>query len=296
MRWYALKRAAALIRAQPGSFLLNVALSALALVVPLFLATLAYAIAPWAGRLEAGPELNVFIALGTQPDEIQKLRSKLGALSGVQSVRLIPRDEAYADLVRRAGLTPDASARANPLPDVLVTRFSASVDPDTVERFAESIRSFALVDAVRLDVEWHRRANAVAKAAGIVLIIVASLSLLLVGLVLVAAARVQAESRREESAVLLLAGARPSFVVRPYAYAGALTLGFGAALAVGLATAAMALVEPRIAAIAVAFGQEFRLTPPPFWTPAVLLGLVTVGGYLAAAVGARAALKRSDRL
>jgi len=104
---------------------------------------------------------------------------------------------------------------------------------------------------------------------------------------------VQAESRHDESTVLLLAGARPSFIVRPYAYAGALTLGLGAALAIGLATAAMALVEPRIAAIATVYGQEFRLEAPPVWVPAALLLAVAVGGFLAAAVGARAALARA---
>jgi cell division transport system permease protein len=285
-----------LIHAQPGSFLLNVALSALALVVPLFLATLAYAVAPWTAHLDAGPELSVFVALGTRPDSVEKLQSKLAVLPGARDVRLIPRDEAYAELARRAGLAPGTAPRANPLPDVLVARFEATTDPDAVERSAESIRSWPLVDSVRLDLEWHRRATALVKGAGAVLIIVAGLSLLLVGLVLVAAARVQAESRYEETAVLLLAGARPSFLVRPYAYAGAITLGLGATLAVGLATAAMALVEPRIAAVAAAFGQEFRLAPPPFWLPLVLVGAVTVGGYVAASVGAHAALAYGNRM
>lgn len=293
-RWFAAQRAAALIRDQPGGFLLNVALSALALVVPLLLAAIVHAIAPWTARLlQAGPELSVFVALGTPSGDVENLRLRLAATPGIVDVRLIPRDEAYADLSRRAGLAPGGASRANPLPDVLVARFGATTDPDSLDRSAEAIRSWPRVDTVRLDIEWYRRAAAIAKAAGVVLAIVVGLSLVLIGLALVAAARVQAESRRAESAVLLLAGARTSFIVRPYAYAGALTLGLGAALAIGLATAAMALVEPRIAAIAAAYGQDFRLVSPPVWVPLAVLLAVTVSGLLAAGVGARLALARA---
>ncbi len=78
-----------------------------------------------------------------------------------------------------------------------------------------------------------------------VLAVVAGLTLLLIALVLVAAVRVQAESRREETAVLQLAGAQTSFIVRPYAYAGAMTLGLGAALAFAIAVGGALIVEPR---------------------------------------------------
>jgi cell division transport system permease protein len=292
-RRYAAVRAAALIRDQPGSFLLNVALAALALVVPLFLGALVNASAPLAARLQAGPELNVFVTPGTPSGDVENLQTRLAATAGVVGVRLIPRDQAFAELIRRAGLPAATSTRANPLPDVLVARFGGTVEADAIEQSAAAIRGWARVDSVRLDLEWYRRAAAIAKAAGLVLAIVAGLSLALIALALVAAARGQAVSRQAESSVLLLAGARPSFIVRPYAYAGAITLGLGAALAMGAATAALALVEPRVAAVAAAYGQPFRLETPPLWVPAVLLLGVAAGGFVAAAVGARAALART---
>jgi cell division transport system permease protein len=293
-RWFALKRAAALIQGQPGNFLLNVTLAGAALAVPLFLAILAYALAPWTTRIEAGPELNVFVALATTPSDLEQMRTKLAAVDGVTGVRLIARDQAFAELSRRSGVASGAAPRTNPLPDVLVARFAAKVGPEVVERSAASVRTWAGVDSVRLDIEWFRRASALARAAGIILVVVAGLTLALIALVLVAAVRLQAESRRDETAVLHLAGARNSFIVRPYAYAGALTLGLGAALGLAIAVGGTLIVEPRIAALAAAFGQEFRLTMPPAWLAAAIVPAAIVLGLAAAGIGARTAISSSS--
>jgi cell division protein FtsX len=293
-RWFALKRAVALVQGQPGSFLLNVTLAGTALAVPLFLAILAYALAPWTARIEAGPELNIFVAVGTSTGDLEQMRLKLAAIDGVTGVRLIGRDQAYAELSRRSGLASGATPRSNPLPDVLVARFAAKVGPEVVERAAVSVRDWTGVDSVRLDIEWFRRASALARAAGLVLVVVAGLTLALIALVLVAAVRLQAESRRDETAVLHLTGARSSFIVRPYAYAGALTLGLGAALGLAIAVCGTLLVEPRITALAAAFGQEFRLTLPPAWLAAVIIPAGVLIGLAAAGIGARAAVSRSS--
>ena len=292
-RWFALKRAAALIQGRPGSFLLNVTLAATALAVPLFLVILAYALAPWAARIEAGPEVNVFVAPGTSAGDLEQMRVKLAAVDGVTGVRLIARDQAFAELSRRSGLATGTALRTNPLPDVLVARFAAQVAPEMVERTAASVRTWAGVDAVRLDIEWFRRASALARVAGLIITVVTGLTLALIALVLVAAVRLQAESRRDETAVLQLAGARTSFIVRPYAYAGALTLALGAALGLAIAVGGALLVEPRIAAAAAVFGQDFRLNLPLPRLAAAIIPVAAVLGLVAAGLGARAAITGS---
>jgi cell division transport system permease protein len=123
-----------------------------------------------------------------------------------------------------------------------------------------------------------------------VLAVVGGLTLVLIALVLVAAVRVQAESRREETAVLQLAGARSSFIVRPYAYAGAMTLGLGAALALAIAAGGTMIVERRVAALAATFGQDFRVAMPPAWLPAAIVLSAAALGLAAAAIAARAAV------
>ncbi len=233
-RWFALKRAAALIRGQPGGFLLNVALVAVALAVPLFMAVIAYTMAPSVTRIQAGPELNVFVALGTSPE-----RCRADATEADRRRRRCRRapDRAGSGLCRtepplrtrtRRGTARESAAGRTGGPfrgdDRPGTRLS--VWPLLSEPGRESTRSGWTSNG--FDAPQRLRGRQV-----MVLAVVAGLTLVLIALVLVAAVRVQAESRRDETAVLQLAGAPTSFIVRPYAYAGALTLGLGAALRAG---------------------------------------------------------------
>jgi cell division transport system permease protein len=282
-RLYAVQRMATLVARRPGSFLLSVVLCAAALAVPLFLVALAHSAAPWKPRLSAGPELSVFVAIGTLARDVEAMKAKLAAFESVAEVRLIPRDEAFNEISKRAGLPSSATeARANPLPDVLAVRFATVVEPALVERAAASIRRWPAVDTVRVDLEWYRRIAAVARAALSVLAVVGGLTLILVVLVLAAAVRSQAAARREETDVLQMVGAQTSFIVRPYAYAGGLTLGLGAALSVALVAAGIALIGPSLAALAVAYGQTFHWARVPLWFPA---GFVVIAGLVGVATG-----------
>ncbi len=292
-RLYAVQRTAALVARRPGAFLLSVVLCAAALAVPLFLSALAHSAAPWQSRLKAGPELNVFVTIGTAARDVDAMRLKLSAFEGVSEIRLIPRDEAFAELSKRAGLPSSAAeARANPLPDVLAVRFATAVSPAVVERAAASIRGWPGVDAVRVDLEWYRRIGAVARAALAVLAVIGGLTLVLVVLVLAAAVRSQATARRDETEVLRMVGAQASFIVRPYAYAGGLTLALGAALSVAIVAAGIAAVGPTLAALAATYGQTFHWARVPLWFPAAFVGISGIVGMAAGWVGARLAIAR----
>jgi cell division transport system permease protein len=284
-----------LVARRPGAFLLSLVLCAAALAVPLFLVALAHSAAPWKPRLRAGPEISVFVAIGTVAREVEAMKSKLGAFESVAEVRLIPRDEAFRELSKRAGLPLSATeARANPLPDVLAVRFASGVEAALVERAAASIRSWPSVDAVRVDLEWYRRIAAVARAALAVLAVVGGLTLVLVVLVLASAVRSQVAGRREETEVLQMVGAQTSFIVRPYAFAGGLTLGLGAALSVALVAAGIAMVGPSLAALAGAYGQAFHWARIPLWFPAAYVVIAGIVGLAAGWVGARLAICRKE--
>ena len=294
-RLFAMQRMAILVARRPGAFLLSVLLCATALAVPLFLVALAHSAAPWKPRLRAGPELSVFVTIGTATRDVDAMKSKLGASDSVAEVRLIPRDEAFSELSRRAGLeSSKTEARANPLPDVLAVRFATGVEPAVVERAAANIRGWPGVDAVRVDLEWYRRIAVVARAALAVLAVVGGLTLVLLVLVLAAAVRSQAAARREETEVLQMVGAQTSFIVRPYAYAGGLTLGLGAALSVALVAAGIAMVGPSLAAVAAAYGQTFQWERVPLWFPAAYVAIAGVVGLATGWIGARLAIGRDD--
>lgn len=293
-RAYALRRTATIAGERPGTFLLGILLCATGLAIPLLIATLLLTANPWAQRIAAGPEISVFVPLGTARPELEALRGKLSALEGVSDVRLIPRDQALAELSRRAGLAGAADARANPLPDVLVARFGLATPPDRIERAAAAVKGWAHVDAVQSDIAWHRRLAALGRAGVAVLAAVGALALVLILLVLVSAAQSQVRLRREETSVLQLVGARPSFIVRPYAYASALTLGLGAMLALALAVMAIRLIEPRVAALAAVYGQSLDWPSLPLGWAAAFVAAAAVAGWTAGWTGASIAARRSD--
>jgi cell division transport system permease protein len=293
-RSFAVRRTAAIAGARPGTFLLNILLCAAGLAIPLFIAALLHAATPWAQRITAGPEISVFAALGTSRTDLDALKGKLAAIEGVAGVRLIPRDQALAELSRRAGLAGAADTRTNPLPDVLVARFNIRTQPGVVERAATAVKRWTGVDAVQSDIEWHRRLAAIGQALVAVLAAVGALILVLIILVLVTAAQSQVRLRHDETAVLQLVGARPSFIVRPYAYASAVTLGLGAMLSLALAVLAVRLIEPRVAALAAVFGQSLDWPSLPLGFAVAFVAAAAVVGWAAGWVGASNAARRFD--
>jgi cell division transport system permease protein len=293
-RSYAWRRTLALASARPGGFLLGIVLCSFALAIPLLLAALLHSAWPWSARLQAGPEIALFVAPGTAPRELDELKGRLAALDGVTSVRLIPRDQAYAELSKRAGLAATPAMRSNPLPDVLVARFAVATAPDVIERGATATRAWTGVDAVQSGADWHRRLTAMGRAAGRILLVIGALATALIALVLVIAAQGQVQHHSRETALLRRVGARTAFIVRPYAYYGALTLGLGAALSIAAVVGAQWLIGPPIAALAALYDQAWAWPQPPAWVPAALVGASAALGWTAGWLGARFALRQVD--
>src|SRR4030095_7791434 len=126
---------------------------------------------------------------------------------------LIARDEALAELSKRAGLPPSTTdGRANPLPDVLSVRFVTAADPGAVEQVASSVKGWPAVDSVQVKLDWYRRIGAVARAGLAMLAAIGVATLVLIVLVLASAVRSQAGARRDETEVLRLGG-RPARVI-----------------------------------------------------------------------------------
>jgi len=293
-RAYALRRALAMLGQRPGRFLLGLLLATAALALPLLILAMAYTAAPWITRVQAGPELSVFVTPGTGATELDALRARLAASPGVAGVLLIPRDQAYAELMRRSGIAA-AGERANPLPDVLVARFGWIRDPAAIERAAAAARQWPGVDAVQADLQWYRRLIAGGNAIAMPMLALAALTLALVFLALTAAAAAQVELRRDEMDLLTLIGARRAFIVRPYAYAAALTLALAAVLALALATITLATTEPTLAGLAQTSGEPFRWRAVPAWALVLAVLLATLFGGLVGTLTLRRRIGRGHR-
>jgi cell division transport system permease protein len=293
-RAYAVRRAIAMLGHRPGRFLLGLLLATAALTLPLLVIAIGYTAAPWLARAPAGPEVSLFITPSTQPAEVDSISARLLASPGVIAVRLIPRDQAYAELVRRSGIAAAPSERPNPLPDVLVARFAWSQEAAAIERVAAEARQWSGIDAVQADLGWYRRIGAMARASAAPAGALVALCGALVMLALIAAAAAQVEMRRDEVELLTQIGARPSFIVRPYAYAAALTLGLAAVLALALTTIILSLAEPAVTDLAKGAGETFRWRDPRPWAFAAFLVTALALGAAIGWMGAKQHLARHE--
>ena len=279
-RWYALRRALSMAARHPGRFLLGTMLAGAALALPLAAAALAHAAATAWSAMTTGPEISVFAKVGTSSRDFDALRVRLAAMEGVNGVRVIPRDQALAELSKRSGLSAAPSdGRPNPLPDTLVARYSMTVDPAVIDRAAERIRQWSSVDSIQSDIGWYRRLAELRRVGLAVAASLAMLTSLLVGAAMLGSVLLVGRLRRDEVRILQWAGARPSFVRRPYAYASAMTLAAGALLALALAWTALREISPRLDALAA--------MPPadlPWWLYLAVIGgagvIGAIGGHM----------------
>jgi cell division transport system permease protein len=293
VRAHALRETARLLRRRPGSFLLAVLLAAAAFTVPLPGASIARSAATLVQQLPLGPEINLFLATPTSTTEIRQLQSQLAGRPGVAQVEWITRDAALKALAERTGGSGPAGLGANPLPDVLVVTLSPQTEPTEIEAALAELRRLPRVDSAAADVRWHRQLRGLLRAAAVAGTLVGGLAAALLVLVVLASVQLQLTTSAEYVRVLRLVGADTRFVVRPFAYTGALTLGLGMVVAAGLTEAGLTVAAPPAAKLARTYGAELDLQAlPPHWQAALVAGAALVGG-LVAAMGTRWALRRS---
>lgn len=287
VRSHALREMARLIRRRPGSFLLAVLLAASAFTVLLAAASIGRSAAPLLEQLPPGPEINLFLSTSASTAEIRQLQSQLASRTGVTRVEWITRDEALKALARRTGSGALADLKANPLPDVLVVTLSPQTEPAEVDSALADLRRLPRVESVAADAGWHRQLRGLLRAAAVAGTLVGGLALALLVLVVVASVQLQLTTSAEYVRALRLVGADTRFIVRPFAYAGALTLGLGMLGAAGLTWAGLAAAAPAAAELARAYAAELDLRPlPPAWLAALVAGAAALGGLIAA-IGSR---------
>lgn len=288
---YALGRAFAMVRDRPLAFLLGVALAAVALALPLAIASVLWAARPALALIQPAPEVSVFVSTRAASRDVDALKDQLEALPGVAGVTVRPKDAALAQLIKRSGfVTTPAELGANPLPDVLIARLALPASEHSLDAVTTTVKGWPLVDSVRSDLDWYRKVRGLGKVAITAVTIFGGLVILLVTLILAGTVRLHASTRADELAVLRLVGATPRFIVRPYAYSAVLTLVLASALAIAAVFAAHAALRAPIASLAALYGTPFTLpNPEPTHVLAVLAGAVILGWAVGIA-GARAAV------
>jgi cell division transport system permease protein len=205
------------------------------------------------------------MASSTPASELKALAGRFEAFEGVARVRVVTREQAWAELQRRAGEGQTfGEIKPNPLPDTVVVEFAPRAPTLVIETAAASMRKQPRVDSVQVELDWYRRMMALWQATLGLLAPLAATTALLVVLVVVGVVRALVTVDRGELRVLAHIGADADFVRRPFVYAGALTLGLASACCLGLVALARLFANPLLAEVGRAFGVEVGLAYPPW--------------------------------
>jgi len=297
---FALRAALARIITAPGSFIFNVLVIALALMLPLAGLTVLENVRPVSQGIAVEPEISVFLSTEIPGDRVQVIGDEIRTLVQREQleakVEFISRDKALDALKERAGLSDVvATLGNNPLPDAYVLKLASAEDTagaSRIEKLAIGLGKLSGVETVQLDSAWVRRLAALITLATTVLWLLAASLCGVVLAVVFNTIRLHAMTQSEEIAVLRMLGATDGFVSRPFYYTGAL-LGLAAgALALAGVLLALWLLNASVMPLAQLYGSAFRLVPLSSSAAAMLLA----GSAALGVVGAGLSVRRFLRL
>lgn len=297
--WLALRTALTHVGKYPSGFTFNVAVIALALVLPLAGLTLLENLRPVSRDLAVDPEISVFISTEVARDRVQAIGAEIRDAAKRRGVtvtlELIDREQALAAMKSRAGLADVVSALgSNPLPDAYIVRIGGEepTAPVQIEKLAADLQRVQGVETVQLDAAWVRRLAALLQLATSVLALLTATLCGVVVAVVFNTIRLQVFTQHEEISVARLVGATDAFVARPFYYLGAL-LGLAAgALALLAVFGGLMLLNVSVAELAKLYGSGFRLAPLDTASVAMLL----VGSAALGVVGAILSVRRALRV
>lgn len=297
--WLALRSALAQVGKRPGGFAFNVAVIALALVLPLAGLTLLENLRPVSRDLAVDPEISVFLSTEIARDRVQAIAPEIRDAAKRHGVpvklEFVDRDKALAAMKARAGLADVVSALgSNPLPDAYVVRVGGAepAAPAQIEKLAAALERVQGVETVQLDAAWVRRLAALLQLATSVLALLAATLCGVVVAVVFNTIRLQVFTQHEEIGVARLVGATDAFVARPFYYMGGL-LGLSAgALALLAVFGGLMLLNVSVGELARLYGSGFLLAP----LDAASVGMLLVGSAALGVVGAILSVRRALRV
>ena len=280
----AIARAVTRLAQAPLASLVSVLVIGVTLALPVGLYILLSGLKGVAGRINAEPQISVYLAIDASLAEVQAMDAKLKANPAIAHYKFISKDDALAEMRTLTGLGEVVEGLdRNPLPHAFVVRAKAN-DPATLDHLRGELALLPRVEHVQLDSEWARRLasfNAAGEKIVLMLTVVLGIALLAVTGNTI---RLQILTQRDEIEVGRLIGATDSYVRRPYLYFGALQGLAGGVLALGLAVGGLVWLSAGM-------GELIRLYAPEIGADAIrwqfaglVVGLAVLLGWLGAYV------------
>ncbi|MEY4728929.1 MAG: hypothetical protein RL020_87 [Pseudomonadota bacterium] len=235
-----------------------------------------------AGRVNAEPQLSLYMANSASAAETQQIETQIKARNDVASYRFIPRDQALKEMKDSAGIADVLTAlEKNPLPDAFIIRAKSS-KPEALAAMREDILKWPKVEHVQLDSAWAKKLASLNSLAQNAVFLLA----LILGVALVAITgntiRLQILTQKDEIEVGKLIGATNSFIRRPYLYFGALQGLLGGLCALAIVFFSARWLGANLIELLQLYDSDYHITPLTPRHGAMITAIATLLGWLGA--------------
>lgn len=272
-------------------FTMAFCLAGLALTIPVFLSTLAWALSEPVVNVPIRTEITVFTERSAGPKTVQSIAAEISAKSAIESIEIVPKSKALEMVNQSLGLKQGAN-KSNPLPDIVIATVAKNVTSQEIKNLAAALEAIPHVDTVAYDDQWAEYLSTLFRALSIIAGILGCVVVLLVLLVIFASVRLTTNAQREEIKALYLFGATNAFIKRPYVWRGFLTLAIAALVSLGVTMLGISLLAKPVADFASLYGVSVGLRMPGIDWCILYVAIAAMLGALAGSVAAGDAIKK----
>lgn len=289
-----LRTAAARFRAAPLATLFTVLVIGIAVALPAGLYALLLNLDRAAGGARPLPELTLFLKAEISDQQAAQFAAALKNDADVADSRFVSRDEGIHKL-EQAGLGDIAAGLPdNPLPHSIIVTPGTS-EPERLEALRARLAGEAAVERILLDANWIKRLNALLGLGRDLVFLLAVLLGLALAAITANTIRLQIYAQRDEIEVAQLIGATDRFIRRPFLYFGAIQGVSGGLAGWCIVMLAGLSLQAGVAAVAAAYGVDFRLAGFGLDELLPLLGISAALGWLGAYFAVSRALREMEK-
>jgi len=275
---------------QPFATFMTVSVIAVSLVLPALFWILSDNMEQLTHDWQHGSHVSLYLESRLSSSDEFTLLLQVRETVGVGHATLIPAADGLLELQKQEGMQdimrylPD-----NPVPSFIDVRLAPEVDtPEKLETLYSELQSYQGVEQAKIDMQWANRLHAmlhfIAELAHGLMALLAVVVVLIIGNTM----RLSVHNRHEEIKVLKLVGARDSFILRPFLYAG-VWYGLASALfAVLLVNILMISLSALVNQLATVYQMHYSLAGLSLRQ----MGLVILAAMLLGWLGATLSVKR----
>lgn len=268
--------------AKPITHLCSVLAMGIALSLPLGVYTLTENLQSLSGQAASTPQMSLFVKIGTDSQDIAKIRHRLEADALIIDIQFIPKNVALQQLQQSSGL-PDIATDLgrNPLPDAFVVH-TRQETAAVLEQLRETMQNWPEIEWVQFDSDWIVRLNAMLDLGRFAVLMLSVLLSIAIVAIMFNTIRLQILIKHDEIEISKLIGATDRFIRRPFLYFGAIQGLAGGFTAWMIMTFAVSTLNQKLIDLTQLFDTDFQLQSIPVIDGMSLLFFAAWLGWLGA--------------